>query len=121
LRKKEYHQAVLSFEKSIEADPEYAPPLNSLAWFLATTEKKEMRDGKRAVELALKACELTEWKNARYLDTLAAANARAGEFYQAVKWQEKAVEGMKSFDHYERSGAQGRLYLYRNRKPMPTD
>jgi tetratricopeptide (TPR) repeat protein len=121
LRKKEYHQAVLSFEKSIEADPEYAPPLNSLAWFLATTEKKEMRDGKRAVELALKACELTEWKNARYLDTLAAAYARAGEFYQAVKWQEKAVEGMKSFDHYERSGAQGRLHLYRNRKPMPTD
>ena len=121
LRRKEYHQAVLSLEKSIEADPEYAPPLNSLAWFLATAEKKEMRDGKRAVELALKACEVTEWKNARYLDTLAAAYARAGEFDQAVKWQEKAVEGMKSFDHYARRRAQERLRLYRNRKPVPTD
>jgi tetratricopeptide (TPR) repeat protein len=121
LRRKEYHQAVLSLEKSIEADPEYAPPLNNLAWFLATAEKKEMRDGKRAVELALKACEVTEWKNARYLDTLAAAYARAGEFDEAVKWQEKAVEGRKSFDHYTRREAQVRLRLYRNRKPVPTD
>jgi len=121
LRRREYHQAVSSIEKSIEADPDYAPPLNSLAWFLATAKKKEMRDGKRAVELALKACELTEWKNARYLDTLAAAYARADEFNQAVKWQEKAVEGMKSFDQYARREAQERLRLYRNRKPVPPD
>lgn len=121
LRKKAYHQAVSSLEKAIEADPYYPPSLNSLAWFLATTEKKEMRDGKRAVELALKACELTEWKNARILDTLAAAYARTGEFDQAMKWQEKAVEGMKSYGQYAKREAQARLRLYRNKKPLPPD
>jgi tetratricopeptide (TPR) repeat protein len=121
LRRKEYVRAASSFEKSIEADPDYAPPLNNLAWFLATAPKKEMRDGKKAVELARKACELTEWGDAQYLDTLAAAYARANQFDEAVKWQEKAVDRMKSFDHYVRREAQERLRLYRNFKPFPPD
>lgn len=121
LRKKEYRQAVSSFESSIEADPNYAPAVNELAWFLATANEKEMRDGKRAVELALKACELTEWKNSNYIDTLAAAYARADEFAQAVKWQEKALESMKSTDYYLRRRLQERLRLYRSHKPVPSD
>jgi len=121
LRRKEYHQAMSSLERSIEADPEYAPPRNDLAWLLATVEKKELRDGKRAVEIAMKACELTNWKNAEYLDVLAVAYARAGDFEQAVKWQEKAVEGMKSYDGRARRIARERLRSYRNRKPIPAD
>jgi tetratricopeptide (TPR) repeat protein len=121
LRKKEYPQAVSSFEKSIEADPTYAPPLMILAWLLATAEKKEIRNGKLAVELALKACDLIEWKKAQCFDTLAAAYARTGDFDQAVKWQQKAMEGMGSFGQTLRGGAHGRLRLYKNRKPMPPD
>ncbi len=121
LRRKEYRQAVSLLEKSIELDPEYAPPRISLAWFLATTDKKELRDGKRAMEQALKACELTEWKKPGYLDTLAAAYARVGDFDQAVKWQEKAVEGWKSFDWSGKRAAQERLRSYRTHKPVPLD
>jgi len=108
-------------EKSIEADPDYVPPRIVLEWFLAATEARELRDGKRAVELALKACELTEGKKPDYLDTLAAAYARAGEFEQAVKWQEKALGGMKSFDVRTESAARERLKLYRSRKPWPSN
>jgi tetratricopeptide (TPR) repeat protein len=117
LHRKEYRKAVSLLEKSIELDPEYAPPRNALAWFLATADEKELRDGKRAVELALKACEFTEWKNPEYLDTLAAAYARVGDFDQAVKWQEKAVEGEKS----SKRAFQERLRSYRKRKPVPMD
>jgi hypothetical protein len=119
LRRKEYPQAVSSFEKSVEADPEYPSSLITLAWLLVAANKRELRDGRKAVELALKACELTEWKIPRYLETLAAAYARTGEFEQAVKWQEKAIEGMKSFDPSFRRGAQERLHSYQNRKSVP--
>jgi hypothetical protein len=121
LARKEYRQAVSSFDKSIEVDPEYASPRATLAWLLATAGKKEMRDGKRAVELALKACELTEWNTPGYLDVLAAACARAGDFEQAIKWQEKALEGMKSFDENIKRRVRDRLRFYRDRKPWPPD
>ena len=51
-----------------------------------------VRNGEKAVVLALKACELSEWKNPRYLDTLAASYARVGDFGNATKWQEKALQ-----------------------------
>jgi tetratricopeptide (TPR) repeat protein len=119
LRKKEYPHAVTLLEKSIAGDPDFAPPYINLAWIFAVAGGKELRDGRRAVELALKACELTEYKKPEYLDTLAAAYARAGDFERAVRWQEKAMEGMKSFDPALRSRAHERQKLYRAGKPRP--
>jgi len=34
---------------------------------------------------------MTDWKNLSYLDTLAAAYARAGDFAQAVEWEQRAT------------------------------
>jgi hypothetical protein len=63
-----------------------------LAWLLATSPDDGIRDGRRAVELALKACEATDWKQSHIISTLAAGHAEAGDFDAARKFSRQAVE-----------------------------
>ncbi|MBI2296832.1 MAG: tetratricopeptide repeat protein [Betaproteobacteria bacterium] len=111
-----YQEAIQDYNEAIKLDPRDDDALDSLAWLLATGKNPALRDGKRAVELALQACELTHWKEPGHIDTLAAAYARAGDFAAAVKWQMKALED-KEFA--KNRGAQERLQLYRAGKPFP--
>lgn len=116
--KGQYDRAILDFNKAIEINPMDAEAYNNLAWLLATAKAPGFRDGKRAVKLALKACELSGWKKAEYVDTLAAGYARIGDFDNAVKWQEKALEQSKSA---RRPEFQERLNCYQERKPWPAE
>lgn len=49
------------------------------------------------------------------LDTLAAADAEAGDFDSAVKWQAKAIA--LETDPKEKADFAARLALYKDRKP----
>jgi len=115
-KKKEWGKAAADFEKVIELNPESAVGHNGLAWLLCTAPDDKVRDGKRAVEIAQRACELTGYKNGGYLDTLAAAYAELGEFDKAVEWQEKAIKAgdipIKDLD-----AARKRLELFKAKKP----
>ncbi len=91
---------------------------NNLAWTLATSADAKFRDGKAAVESGTKACELTEWKNPAYLETLAAACAETGAFDAALKWQTKAIELLS--DEGEKKDYRTRLKLYQEKKPYHT-
>ena len=81
-----------------------------------------MRNGRQAVQDGTKACELTSWKAADCLQTLAAAYAEVGMFEEAVKWQKKSLEFPDDdTGHAERARARLKLYEegkpYRNEEP----
>jgi tetratricopeptide (TPR) repeat protein len=116
--KGQHDLAIADFNKAIEINPMNDRAYNSLAWLFATAEVSDFRNGKRAVELALRACELSHWKNLNFYDTLAAAYARVGDFENAVKYQQKALESPELAKDKE---AQQRLNLYRELKPWPVD
>lgn len=84
-------EALADYQKANEIDPKNSGVLNNLAWVLATSTDDKLRDGKRAIELAKQACEVTEYKQAHILSTLAAGYAESGDFGSAVDWSKKAV------------------------------
>jgi len=87
-----HKEAIADYEAALKINREYDNLLNNLAWVLSTSPVDDVRDGKRAVELALKACEVSNYEKPHILSTLAAAYAESGDFKNAVKWAKKAVE-----------------------------
>jgi hypothetical protein len=75
-----------------------------------------MRNGARAVEFAQKACELTAWKHPLFLTTLAAAYAEAGNFSEAVRWQEKVLADFPGMTKDDSEKLHARLDLYRQKR-----
>ncbi|MFT7641589.1 MAG: tetratricopeptide (TPR) repeat protein, partial [Pirellulaceae bacterium] len=111
----EHKQAVADYEIALKEQPKHSGMLNNLAWVLATCPTDEMRNGKRAVELATAACEGTKYEAAHILSTLAAAYAETGDFKTAKKWSKKAVE--LGGDDEVSEQLKKELESYQNEKP----
>jgi len=115
--KKEYGKAIADYGEAIRLDPKDPRAYKGRAWLWATCPDEKYRDGKKAIESATRAGELTEWKDADHLDTLAAAWAEARDFDAAVKWQEKALGLLAKDDEPKRKDFNARLTLYQAKKP----
>jgi Tfp pilus assembly protein PilF len=114
-RRGKYEDAAAHYAEALRLNPNEGEALKNLAMMLAACPDAKHRDGKRAVEFASRACELSVWKRPDFLDALAAAHAEAGDFEGATGWQTKAIGllgGEREIDAYR-----SRLALYRAKKP----
>jgi len=85
-------EAILHSQKAIDIQPAHTSIQNSLAWMLATAPQASLRNGAKAVQLAMQASESSNGKNPTFLRTLAAAYAEAGDFSNAGQTAQKALQ-----------------------------
>jgi tetratricopeptide (TPR) repeat protein len=108
-------EASVDLSKAVQLDPNDANSLNALARIYASAPDPRLRDGKKAADLATRACELSGWNNFEHVESLAAACARNGDYEKAAKWQSKVIEMAGSNAN---AGMQDRLDAYEHRRPI---
>jgi tetratricopeptide (TPR) repeat protein len=114
--KGDYDKALKDFDEAISVNGHYELAYINKAFLMATCPVDKYRDGKKAVELATTACELTGWKDSRAIAALAAGCAECGQFEEAVKWQKKVLADMQLLKR-EAEKARKRLKLYEEKMP----
>lgn len=110
----DYNAAIENISKD---EDDYSGVLNNLSWVLSTSPDDSVRNGTRALELALKACELTKYSEPHILSTLAAAYAEAQQFDKAKEWATKAVELGRQESHGQIEQLEQELKSYEEGKP----
>lgn len=88
--------ALQHYRHRLELVPNDIRVLNNVAWIFATHEDPQIRNGERALQLAMRAAQATKYREPSVLSTLAAAYAEAGRFEEAVKQGESAIELARS-------------------------
>jgi tetratricopeptide (TPR) repeat protein len=99
---RQYAAAVADFDQAIRLAPAFAAAWNARGWLRATCADGRFRDGRSAYADARRACELTQWADGSIVDTLAAAFAEAGDFANAIKLGERAVQLCSNDPHTQR-------------------
>lgn len=117
----QHGEAIADYEEAVKNIPEdqddLSGVLNNLSWVLSTSPEDSVRNGDRALETGLKACELTEYKKSHILSTLAAAYAEAGQFDKAIEWSTKAVELGAKEESEQLDQLKEELKSYQDKKP----
>jgi tetratricopeptide (TPR) repeat protein len=109
-----YVDANAQYEHAIELDPQSVYAHSGSAWLLATCPDGTVRNPILAIERAKRSIELSGKKDAVNFDTLAAAQAAAGDFRAAVQTARHAIE-LAQED--EREVYQDRLAMYEQARP----
>lgn len=87
-----FSEAANDYRTAIRINPSLGRAYQSAAWLMSTCPDEGFRNPELAIEAAQKAIELDGDADYRYLETLAAAQANAGEFEEAIKTQQRAME-----------------------------
>jgi len=112
-----HEEAIAVYKGLLESGDDDDGVYNNLSWVLATSPDDSLRDGKLALEYALKSCELTHYKKPHILSTLASAYAELGDFDNAVKWIEKGVELAEQIEYDQKEHLEKELKSYQEKKP----
>jgi tetratricopeptide (TPR) repeat protein len=112
-------EAVSQYEKSLQILPKHAKAASSLAWMLATNPDPSLRNGARAVQLALLADQLSRGQDPKVIGVLAAAYAETGDFSKAAATVQRALQlaGAES-DSALAETLRAQLALYRAGSPF---
>jgi len=86
-----YPDAIAHYQQALSLEPKSPVAHNNLAWIYATCDEPKYRDPKAAIEHAQRAVDLTKWKVAGFIDTLAEAHFANGAHQRAVDIQKKAL------------------------------
>jgi tetratricopeptide (TPR) repeat protein len=98
-----YHQRSLAYAALDNPEAAIADHLEAIRLGLRVSEissefarqsaraAAHIRDGSRLIELALRGCESSAWKDWTWLRVLAAVHAEAARFREAVAWIEKSL------------------------------
>ncbi len=115
-QKNDYQAAIEDISEALRLDPDDANANHYLAWLLATNPDDNIRVSQRAIDLATKACKRSGWRNPKYIQTLAAANANAGDWENAVERQKRVIEMVT--DDEDKEFANHLLKLYEQKTPL---
>ncbi|MDO5582423.1 MAG: tetratricopeptide repeat protein, partial [Planctomycetia bacterium] len=106
-----------NYDKILKIAPDDSGVLNNYAWMLATAPDSSVRNGKKALEMAKKAADLSWYKEAHILSTLGAAYAELGDFANAKKWSAEAVKFAEKEKHDRLADLKAELESYKIKKP----
>jgi tetratricopeptide (TPR) repeat protein len=119
LKKGLREDAIAEYKLAARSSPQDPLPQTNLAWLLATCADASIRNGAKATELASRAVELSRGADPLCLRTLAAANAEAGRFSEAIKVAQRAKEIATSQSNLQLANVlQGDIALYQIDLPL---
>ncbi len=121
-----FSEAVDLLTRTVKLNPNHRRSKQLLAWLLATSPFEEDRNGPQGQKLIEPLVTMMGDRSPTILEVYAACFAETGDFDQAVRHQEKAIElirAEKSEDRYsetQKSGMVARLELYSRKRPYRT-
>jgi tetratricopeptide (TPR) repeat protein len=112
-----YDEAASQYHEALKLKSDWPDCMSNLALLIATKPEIKDRDTSEAIRLAGGACKLTNYKDPAYLGTLAAAQASAGRFSEAVDTANKALSLADAANQPQLKNTIGRhLSLYKQGK-----
>jgi protein O-mannosyl-transferase len=112
-------EGVEEWQKVLAVQSDNGNAMSNLAWIFATSPDDSLRDGAKAVQLALEALRISGHRIPIIFRTLAAAYAETGEFSKAIQTAQQGVELANSQGNSGLAAElQGNMALYEQRRPL---
>jgi tetratricopeptide (TPR) repeat protein len=114
LASRDWGRAASDYRDAIQLNDRLGRAYQGAAWIMATCPDERYRNDELALSTAQKALELDGDTDPRYIETLAAAYANAGQYDSAAAILQTYLNRMPQ--NYQ-AGAQSRIQLYKSQRP----